>query len=209
MAGHRIAHQRAAAFVGHMGPFHIRVFGQQGHGQVAQAAIANGAKADILFGLGRSHHVGKGFVFRVDVGGQHHGRRADQHQGHQIFFAVERHVGVQAGVDPVGVKHHRKGVAVGRCLHHRCCANHAGCATAVFHNHALAQLLRQRLGDDARHLIDRAARRKHRHQFDGLLARPGLRQGQRGQTQCRHRHNPAQGGCPQSNLLHDVVLQKI
>ena len=132
-----IAHQGATAFVGHVCPFHVGIFAHQGHGQVAQTAVANGAKAHVFLGLGGIQHVFEGFVFRVDVRGQHHGRCANQHQRCQVFLGVVRQVWVEGRVDAVRVKHHSKGVTIGCRLHHCRSANRARCATPVFHNHTL------------------------------------------------------------------------
>ena len=142
---------------------------------MTQAARANGAIAHRLFGFGSGHHVGKGFVFRPHMRGQHHGRGAHQHQRHQVFAGVKRHIGDQGGVHAMSVKHHRKGVAVWRRGCHLCRTNGARGAALVFHHNVLTQLLRQHGRQDARHLVHRAPRGEHRHQLDGLARRPSPR----------------------------------
>ena len=152
----------------------LAIFAQQGHGQVAQTAVANGAKRNILFGLGRSHHVGKSLVFIAHIGRQHHGRCAHQDERHNVLLAVVRHVGNQALVHTVGVEDHRKGIAVRGCRQNAGGSNDARRAAFVFHHNALAQLLGKHRRNNSRHLVNRAARRKHGHQFDGLLGGPSL-----------------------------------
>ena len=172
MPGHRVVHQRAAAFVGNVRPFKTAVFAQQRHRHMAQAAGADAAVADVLFGFAGGHHIGEGFVFAAHIGGQHHRRRADEHQRRQVFFAVKRQVGNQRRVDAVRVKHHGKGVPISRRCCHGCRADGAGRAAFVVNNHRLAKLRLQGCRQNARNLVDRATRRKHGHQLDRTACRP-------------------------------------
>ena len=101
--------------------------------------------------------------------------------GTRSFLESKGRLGISAGLTPCVSNTTAIGVAVGRCRGHRGGADGAGGAALVLHDHGLAELLRQRLCQQARHLVDRAAGREHRHQLDRLLARPGLgeRRGER------------------------------
>ena len=150
---------------------------------MAKASITNRAKTHIFLGFCGSDNFCKCFVFRARMRCQHHGGCADHDHRGQVFFAVKRHAGGEAWINAKCVKHHSKCVAICRCLHHSRGTDRAGSATAVFHNHALAQLLRQRLRNDARYLVYGPARWKHGHQTNGLARGPCLRQSQHRGTQ--------------------------
>ena len=209
MAGHRIDHERAAAFVGHVLPIDIAAFAEQGHGQVAQAARTDAAVVDVFLGFGRSHHITKIFVLRARKGGQHHGRGADERHRRQVFARVKRQARDQTGVDAVRVKDHGKGVTIsGRGSHCRC-AYRAGRAAFVLDDDGLSELLRQGHRQNARHLIDRAAGRKHRHELDWLARPGGLRPGGRCSSQRRTDTGHASdglGGLQNPVFHHDACL---
>ena len=112
MAGHGIGHERAAAFVGHVLPIDVAALAEQGHGQMAQAARADAAVADVFLGFGGRDHVGKALVLRARKGGQHHGRGADERHRCQVLARVKRQARDQAGVDAMRVKNHGKGVTI-------------------------------------------------------------------------------------------------
>ena len=194
MAGHRIDHERAAAFVGHVLPIDIAAFAEQGHGQVAQAARTDAAVVDVFLGFSGSHHITKTFVLRARKGGQHHGRGADERDRSQVFARVKRQSRDQAGVDAVGVKNHRKGVAIRGRGSDRRRADRAGRAALVLDDDVLTELLRQRHSQNACHLIDRATGRKHRHELDRLARPGGLRPGGRCSSQRRTDTGHASGG---------------
>jgi hypothetical protein len=75
------------------------------------------------------------------------------------------------------------GVAVGIGARHQPGADRAAGAAAVLHDDRLAELMRQRLEHDARHDVDRAARRERDDGAD-LFRRPGLRARETGQHRC-------------------------
>jgi len=135
MAGYRIVHQRAAAFVRNVLEIEPIGLAQQRHGQVSQAARADRAITGALGGTGRGHHISQRFELRTGRGAEHHGRGAHQHHRAQVFFGVERQVRDQAGVDAMAVKHHGEGVTIRRRRRHGRRADRARSAALVFHNH--------------------------------------------------------------------------
>ena len=153
---------------------------------MAKASITNRAETYIFLGFCCSDDFCKCFVFRARMRCQDHGGCADHDHRGQVFFAVKRHAGGKTWVDAKCVEHHREGVAISGCLHHSRCTNRAGCATAVFNDHGLAQLLRQRLRNDACYLVYRPARWKHGHQTNGLARGPCLCPSQHRRTDSTH-----------------------
>ena len=166
-----------------------------------QAAGADGAVAVGLLGLGLVHQLGKTGDGRTLGGRQHHGRGADQGDVLQVLHGVEGHAGLECRVHRVGVEHHADGVAIGRGLGHRRRADHARGAADVLHDHRLVELHPQRLGQDARDLVDRAARRKHRDHADRFGRRPFLRKRHRG----RGRHHRGHEGAHHQFFQHACV----
>ena len=107
------------------------------------------------------HEVGEVLPLRVGAHRDH--RRLDEHARHRVErLVVEGELaGVVGGRDRVRVPHQR--VAVGLLRRDVAVADGAAGAGAVDHDHALAELLRHALGEQARgHVGRRAGGKEHR-----------------------------------------------
>ncbi|MCY1543191.1 hypothetical protein D9M68_789940 [compost metagenome] len=171
-----------------------------------QAAGADGAVAGGFFRLGFGHQLGKAGDGRTLGGGQHHGRSADQGDVLQVLHGVEGHAGLERRVHRVAVEHHADGVAVESGLGHRSGADHARGAADVLHDHRLVELHAQGLGQDARDLIDRAARWKDRNHADRFGRGPFLCKGHRGRGRHHRGHQGAHHQIFQHACLRRLVM---
>jgi hypothetical protein len=114
---------------------------------------------------------------------QHLRRHADERDRRQIAGGIEAELGEQAWIDHERAADHKHRVAIGDRLGHQRGADIAAAARVVLHVELLAQPLRQRRRQDARHRVDRTTWRERRNQLHwpiGIVRR--LREARR----CEH-----------------------
>ncbi|KAG1531848.1 hypothetical protein G6F50_016478 [Rhizopus delemar] len=145
MAGHQVSDGRARALVGHMLGLQAGLLLQQFSGQLRGRSVAGRTERQFA-------GIGAGILqeFLQGLGGQglrHHHQVVlffDAGDGGQVLGRIERHVGVQAGIDDGGAGcGQQQRVAVGGGARHGLCADIAARARAVFHDQRLAQPTRQ------------------------------------------------------------------
>ena len=102
--------------------------------------------------------------------GPHHeqlGRGGDEGDRLEALEGVGIDVRIEARVDGDRVRHHQQRVAVGRRAGDERGTRRGAGAGPVLDHHRRGPLRLEAVGQDARHRVDRAARRGRNHQFDG------------------------------------------
>eukprot|EP01136_Pigoraptor_vietnamica_P000419 Opistho-1_new@25714 len=217
LAREHVLQRRRRAAVGHVR--HLRAGGllEQLAGQVRRRARA-GRGVRERAGLGSRQRDQFAHVLRgqLRLGDEVHLRAPDR--GHRREVARRQ----QARLEERGVggldrsRRDEEGVAVGRGAHHFGGRDVAAGAGLVVDQHGLAERLRQRLREDARHHVGAAAGRKADDHADGLgrpcasgcgcrRLGPGRMAGEREATQCGHgaAQPPAHAG-GELLLLHNL-----
>ncbi len=133
------------------------------------------------------------------------GRGAEQRDRHEILVRVERHALVQQRID-----HQRRGaeqqrVAVGPGARRRCDADIAAGAAAVLDHDRLPELLRKRIGNDARQDVDRTTGGERNDQADLRGRRIFLRQRRRSECNAARRARPGQESAAASGMATDSL----
>ena len=146
--------------------------------QVVERADAHAAIGRRL--VGRLARQGDQFVDAVDrqilAGDEHHhGIGHRMHQTEVLRLQLHCRIGQRRQDHLVG-RTLEEVVAVGRRGQHLLRRQRAADTAQVFHQHLLAQLFAERVEEDARDRIGRAARRTRNHQVD-QLGRVALRRG--------------------------------
>ena len=179
LVAQQVGDGRGAALVGHVHHVQARHGAEQLARQVDGAAAARGAVVQ-LAGVGTriGDHFLDGLERLAGVGYQQVGHVGHARQGREVLDGVEAGLGVERGIDGMRAHGaHEQRVAVGR----RTCGGHgadvAARAGLVVHDHGLAQLLLQRLGDDARQDVGGAASGEGHEDGDGLAGEAVLGQG--------------------------------
>jgi hypothetical protein len=138
--------------------------------QVVQRAIARrGNRILAGAGLGQRHHFGHGVGWERWVRHQHITGCGHRGHGCKVFHRIKAGVLVQRGANHMGaVGRQQQGVAVVARAGRGARGQGATRTRAVFHDHALAQLLAQLLRHHARNRVIGTTCRLRHHQGDGL-----------------------------------------
>jgi hypothetical protein len=183
LSADRIGHQGTAALVGNVRELHLLRAGDLRHRQVPKAAGADRSEGHGLF-FRRGEHVAEIAVGLRRVRDDRHRRRADQHHRRDVLQRVEGNVRDERRIHGVRIEDDAQRVAVGRRGGDGLRADGSGCAAAILDHELLAELRRELRGEDARDLVDRAARREG---DDDLHRLRGPRLRERGERRCQHR----------------------
>ena len=185
MPGHEIGHRRRAAAIRHMDHVEARELEEIRHRQmrgVADAARAVGQRARLLFDMG--DELGIGLHRHVGVDAEHERIAADHRDRREILHRV-----VALRADRRADRHlrrvrHQQRVAVGRRTRDAFGGEPAARTDPVLDHERLAETVAQRLPDDARDAVGRAARREADDDFHRPV-RPVLRGGGAGCSEGR------------------------
>ena len=164
LPGHHIDDGRTGAAIGHVHHVERSELLEQLERQVARAAVAGRAVAELArTGARRLQEVGEGLEVGRRMGGEHVRRIHRQRDRREIALGIERHFLEQAGVDQQRIVPDHERVAVGLGLGDRAGGDVAAAARPVVDDHPVRPTLAQPLRQDAGERIEAAARCRGHH----------------------------------------------